>query len=140
MKISSSKSEAMVLDLAIITDASWTPSLGGVPGTSPWEEVQGTAQDIYMITGNVPVTMQLKAGAVIMQWCCADKSAGATTLARLSVPPAMRGPWSGKREMLVHCQELWKGKFLSGMSIHNQRRCRMWMTSLSMSQTDQVQE
>ncbi|MEQ2230860.1 hypothetical protein ILYODFUR_033603, partial [Ilyodon furcidens] len=30
---------------ASISDASWTPSSGGVPGTSHWEEAQGTTQD-----------------------------------------------------------------------------------------------
>ncbi|MEQ2301471.1 hypothetical protein AMECASPLE_036398, partial [Ameca splendens] len=30
---------------ASILDASWTPSFGGVPGTSHQEEAQGTAQD-----------------------------------------------------------------------------------------------
>ncbi|MEQ2304449.1 hypothetical protein AMECASPLE_027081 [Ameca splendens] len=28
-----------------IPEASWTPSSGGVPGTSNWEEAHGTAQD-----------------------------------------------------------------------------------------------
>ncbi|MEQ2251622.1 hypothetical protein ILYODFUR_013056 [Ilyodon furcidens] len=39
------REEPVEVTRASIPDASWTPSSGGVPGTSHREEAQGTAQD-----------------------------------------------------------------------------------------------
>ncbi|KAK5612596.1 hypothetical protein CRENBAI_010852, partial [Crenichthys baileyi] len=39
------REEPVEVAQASISDASWTPSSGGVPGTSHREEAQGTAQD-----------------------------------------------------------------------------------------------
>ncbi|MEQ2235866.1 hypothetical protein ILYODFUR_006588, partial [Ilyodon furcidens] len=49
------REEPVEVARASIPDASWTPSSGGVPGTSHREEAQGTAQDtlegLYLSAG-----------------------------------------------------------------------------------------